>query len=183
MAPMGPSLHSYMHKAVIKRSRSSSATNTRDSTDKHCHNYDITWYFFSAQQTRSRALDKKYGNGARMNMATGRGYWKATKKDHEIHRNRRRQNELGNNQSNASKNSVRTGQDPSSSTTATEETTMTMTTTSAIATSIYALLKFSLMEPMEPKENTRVLGTTIQDDRYYSLVPPSYVKLINDLKR
>ncbi|KAM7265954.1 hypothetical protein ACFE04_003637 [Oxalis oulophora] len=38
---------------------------------------DQEWYFYSA-------LDKKYGNGGRMNRATGRGYWKATGKDREV---------------------------------------------------------------------------------------------------
>ncbi|XP_060185699.1 NAC domain-containing protein 53-like isoform X4 [Lycium barbarum] len=42
---------------------------------------DLEWYFFSV-------LDKKYGNGARTNRATGRGYWKTTGKDRAVQRNK-----------------------------------------------------------------------------------------------
>ncbi|KAK7302028.1 hypothetical protein RJT34_12907 [Clitoria ternatea] len=43
---------------------------------------DQEWYFFSA-------LDKKYGNGGRMNRATSKGYWKATGNDRPVKHDQR----------------------------------------------------------------------------------------------
>ncbi|KAK8504620.1 hypothetical protein V6N13_063964 [Hibiscus sabdariffa] len=41
---------------------------------------DQDWYFFSS-------LERKYGNGGRMNRCTNQGYWKATGKGREVRRN------------------------------------------------------------------------------------------------
>ncbi|KAG8645297.1 NAC domain containing protein 50 isoform X2 [Manihot esculenta] len=89
------------------------------------------------------------------------------------------------NRSNASENSTRTTQDPCSSTTSTAATTTTdttMTTAAATTTAISALLEFSLMESIEPKENPHVPPPRLDTTSLDSSVPPSCMKFINDLQ-
>ncbi|KAJ6892501.1 NAC domain containing protein 50-like [Populus alba x Populus x berolinensis] len=101
------------------------------------------------------------------------------------YKRRKHNNETGSNRSNASENSTRTSQDPCSSTTTTAATTsaeMMMATTSATTTAISALLEFSLMEPLEPKENPRVPPPALDAASLDSSMSPSCRKFINDLQ-
>lgn len=101
------------------------------------------------------------------------------------YKRRKHNNETGSNRSNGSENSTRTSQDPCSSTTTTAATTsaeMMMATTSATTTAISALLEFSLMEPLEPKENPRVPPPALDAASLDSSMSPSCRKFINDLQ-
>lgn len=96
---------------------------------------------------------------------------------------RRRQNDSGSNRSNGSDNSSGAGQDPSSSTTTTAETAMMMATNSATTAAISALLEFSLMESIEPRETSRVpTATPFEAHDFDSQMPPDCAKLIKELK-
>lgn len=102
------------------------------------------------------------------------------------YKRRKHNNETGSNRSNGSENSTRTSQDPCSSTTTTAATTtsaeMMMATTSATTTAISALLEFSLMEPLEPKENPCVPPPALDAASLDSSMSPSCRKFINDLQ-
>ncbi|XWS08040.1 hypothetical protein CRYUN_Cryun41cG0043300 [Craigia yunnanensis] len=94
---------------------------------------------------------------------------------------RRRHNDSGPNHANVSENSTRTTQDRCSSTTTTAATTTT-SPSSATTTAISALLEFSLMESIEPKENPHVPPPTYDTASLDSVVPPGCMKLINELQ-
>ncbi|KAJ6773042.1 putative proteinC DOMAIN-CONTAINING PROTEIN 82-RELATED [Salix koriyanagi] len=101
------------------------------------------------------------------------------------YKRRKHNNDTGSIRSNASENSTRTSQDPCSSTTTTAATTsaeMMMATTSATTTAISALLEFSLMEPLEPKENPRAPPPALDAASLDSSMSPSCRKFINDLQ-
>lgn len=96
---------------------------------------------------------------------------------------RRRQNDSGSNRSNGSDNSSGAGQDPSSSTTTTAETAMMMATNSATTAAISALLEFSLMESIEPRETSCVpTAAPFEANDFDSQMPPDCAKLIKELK-
>ncbi|GMI86955.1 Arabidopsis NAC domain containing protein 51, SUPPRESSOR OF GENE SILENCING 1 [Hibiscus trionum] len=95
---------------------------------------------------------------------------------------RRRHNDSAPNHTNASENLTRTTQDRCSSTTTTAAT-VTMSPSSATTTAISALLEFSLMEPLEPKQNRPSVPPPIFDTANLdSVVPPGCMKLINELQ-
>ncbi|KAK6228307.1 hypothetical protein SCA6_000647 [Theobroma cacao] len=94
---------------------------------------------------------------------------------------RRRHNDSGPNHANVSENSTRTTQDRCSSTTTTAAT-ATTSPSSATTTAISALLEFSLMESIEPKENPHVPPPTYDTANLDSVVPPGCMKLINELQ-
>ncbi|KAK8510094.1 hypothetical protein V6N13_103693 [Hibiscus sabdariffa] len=95
---------------------------------------------------------------------------------------RRRHNDLDPFHANASENSTRTTQDRCSST-ATTAATVAMSPTSATNTAVSALLEFSLMEPLEPIENSpRVPPPVFDTANLDSVVPPGCMKLINELQ-
>ncbi|KAK8662246.1 hypothetical protein V6N13_091832 [Hibiscus sabdariffa] len=95
---------------------------------------------------------------------------------------RRRHNDSGLNHTNASKNSTRTTQDRCSSTTTTAAT-ATMSPSRATTTAVSALLEFSLMESLEPKQNRPHVPPPVFDTANLdSVVPPGCMKLINKLQ-
>ncbi|XP_022743688.1 NAC domain-containing protein 13-like [Durio zibethinus] len=97
------------------------------------------------------------------------------------YKRRRQHNDSGPNHANVSENSTRTTQDRCSSTTTTAATTTT-SPSSATTTAISALLEFSLMESIEPKENPHVPPPTYDTTTLDSVVPPGCMKLINELQ-
>ncbi|KAL4269717.1 hypothetical protein GQ457_HM001320 [Hibiscus cannabinus] len=96
---------------------------------------------------------------------------------------RRRHNDSGLNHTNASKNSTRTTQDRCSSTTTTAAT-ATMSPSRATTTAVSALLEFSLMESLEPRQNRPHVPPPVFDTANLdSVVPPGCMKLINKLQQ
>ena len=101
---------------------------------------------------------------------------------------RRRHNNLNSGNVNASEDSTRTSQDPSSSTITTAATTLpamtATTTTSAPARKHFlsALVEYSLLESFEPKESTVLHPPDLDASKLDSSVPPNCVKLIEDLQ-
>lgn len=99
---------------------------------------------------------------------------------------RRRQSELNPNHSNASETSTRTSQDHCSSTTTTAATTLTTATTTSTTTAttrnfLSALVEYSLLQSIEPKDSLSVTPA-FDSANLDSPLPPSCLKFIKDLQ-
>lgn len=96
---------------------------------------------------------------------------------------RRRHNESNSNHSNGLETSTRTSQDHCSSTTTTAATPLTTTTTAPATTRNFlsALVEYSLLESIEPKDSLSV-SPPFDIANLDSSVPPSCLKFIQDLQ-
>lgn len=98
---------------------------------------------------------------------------------------RRRPQEVNPNHSNASETSTRTSQDHCSSTTTTAATTLTNTTTSTTTAKtrnfLSALVEYSLLQSIEPKDSLSVTPA-FDSANLESPLPPSCLKFIKDLQ-
>ena len=97
---------------------------------------------------------------------------------------RRRQHEVNPNHSNASETSTRTSQDHCSSTTTTAATALTTTTSTTTATTrnfLSALVEYSLLQSIEPKDSLSVTPA-FDSANLDSPLPPSCLKFIKDLQ-
>ncbi|KAG2729738.1 hypothetical protein I3760_01G263800 [Carya illinoinensis] len=99
---------------------------------------------------------------------------------------RRRHCESNSNHPNASETSTRISQDRCSSTTTTEATTLTMTTGTTMTTAaprnfLSALVEYSLLESIDPKDS-RSVSPPFDPANLGSSVPPSCLKFIQELQ-
>jgi len=103
---------------------------------------------------------------------------------------KRRRHNLNSNHSNVSGDSIRTGQDPCSSTITTAATTLPTTTAGAATTNsapkkhfLSALVEFSLQESLESKESLALVKAPDFDaENLESSMSPSCIKFIKDLQ-
>lgn len=101
---------------------------------------------------------------------------------------KRRRHSLNNNHSNAPEHSARNSQDPCSSVITTAATTTTTTTTATTARTsskkhfLSALVEFSLLESLEPKQRPATRVAEFDASTLDSPLPPSCMKFIQQLQ-
>ncbi|XVF83018.1 hypothetical protein PTKIN_Ptkin16aG0098600 [Pterospermum kingtungense] len=95
---------------------------------------------------------------------------------------RRRHYDLDLNRAIASENLTITTQDSCSSTTVAAAAAATTSLSSATTNAISALLEFSLMEPIEPKEKPHIPAPVFDTAKLDTVMPPDCMKLINRLQ-